>query len=172
MSANDLVLGTHELPRRAGEMKKTRREIDAPADLGVEMIGVPEGSPIALDLVLQSAGEGILVTGTATARLLGSCVRCLASVAYDDSFTIDELYFYPGREAEEDDLYVVDEQIDLDPALREAVVLELPINPLCRPDCLGLCPICGRNRNDDPRHSHEDAPTDARWEALKALNLD
>ncbi|MDR1355081.1 MAG: YceD family protein [Propionibacteriaceae bacterium] len=158
----ELVLNTHELSRRAGELKQVRHTVGAPADLGVEMVGVLENSPIELDLTLQSAGDGILVTGTAKAHLNGSCVRCLNTFEYDASFNITQLYYYPGRETDEDAHYVVDDQIDLDPALREAIVLELPINPLCLPQCYGLCCECGFNLNENPEHNHRDTPTAAR----------
>ncbi|MDR2620761.1 MAG: DUF177 domain-containing protein [Propionibacteriaceae bacterium] len=167
-----LLVGIHELPRRAGEHKQLHRICDAPPDLGVEMIGVRTGDPVNLDLTLQSAGEGVWVTGTAVAELHGHCVRCLSDITYSDSFNIAELYYYPGREADEEANYVVNDEIDLDPALRAAVILELPINPLCTPDCLGLCPICGLNLNESPEHSHTDTPPDDRWERLKSdLNL-
>jgi uncharacterized protein len=170
MSDNtDLIVGIHDLPRRPGTMKQLVREVDAPEDLGVEMIWVPQGSPIQLTLTLESAGEGVLVRGTAEAELEGECVRCLGPISYDDTFDIEELYFYQGRDAEEDSNFVVDDEIDLEPALREGIVLSLPINPICKPDCLGLCQTCGFDLNVDPTHAHE-ASTDARWEALRGLS--
>ncbi|GAA1372088.1 YceD family protein [Luteococcus sanguinis] len=163
-----LVLETHDLVRRAGTMKEFHREVEAPADLGIDMIGVPEGSPVTLDLRLESVVEGILVTGTADITLEGECARCLEKFSCDESYDLTELYFYPEREAEEEASRVVDELIDLEIVLRDAVVLDLPFTPLCRDDCLGLCVECGANLNDDPDHSHGEA-VDSRWEKLADL---
>lgn len=163
-----LVIEIHELRRRAGELKSIRREVPAPADLGIELIKVAEGSPITLELKLESVVEGVLVTGTASATLTGECARCLTDLGWDEVFELAELYYYPGKDAEEDANWVENDAIDLDPALRDAVVLDLPFTPLCRDDCAGLCPVCGANLNDDPSHSH-DEPIDARWEKLADL---
>lgn len=166
-----LVLDTHDLTRRAGTMKEFTLEAPAPAGMAIEMIGVPEGSPVTLNLRAESVVEGVLVTGSSDVQLHGECARCLRDVDYDDSFDLQELYFYPGRDADEDASYISDELIDLEGALRDAVVLNLPFTPLCRDDCSGLCPVCGFNLNDDPEHSH-DGPVDPRWAALAGLTGD
>lgn len=164
-----LLIETHELQRQAGRMIRVQRTVPAPADLGVDMIGVPEGSPLGLDLRLESVGEGVLVTGTAEVTLEGECSRCLEPLEENASIDLQELYFYPGREADEDASRVsAEETIDLDPVLRAAVVLSLPFSPLCREDCAGLCPECGANLNDDPEHDHE-GPIDPRWAVLQQL---
>jgi len=170
MSALDrrsgLVLDTHELGRRAGALKLVQTTVEAPADLGIEVIGVPKGSPIELDLRLESAVEGVLVTGTAQVELRGECVRCLSAVEDRLEVDLQELYVYPGSEAEEEEASrMVGDLLDLEPVLRDAVVLELPFQPLCRPDCAGLCPECGANLNDDPAHEHA-GDNDPRWAAL------
>lgn len=167
---NPLVLDVHELDRRAGTMKRVHKEVPAPVDLGIQMIGVPEGSDIDLDLRLEAVVEGVLVSGTAAVELQGQCTRCLEPITYNDTFELQELYYYPGRDAEEEALFVVDDLIDLDPALRDAIVLELPFAPLCRQDCLGLCPECGAQLNADPDHSHGDQ-VDPRWADLTALQV-
>jgi len=136
-------------------LKEVSRVAEAPEDLGIEVIGVPPGSPIDLDLRLESVVEGVLVTGTAVVRLQGNCARCL-----------DELFCYPGKETDDPEaLRIEDELIDLEPVLRDAVVLDLPFTPLCRPDCAGLCPECGANLNRTPDHSHAE-PIDPRWVGL------
>lgn len=165
-----LVLETHELHRQAGSMKELHLTVPAPVDLGIAMIGVPEGADMDLDLRLESVVEGILVTGTADVPLAGECARCLQSFEDRESYPLQELYFYPGRDAEEDALFIEDELVDLDPVLRDAVVLELPFTPLCRDDCLGLCPECGFVLNDDPDHSHGEQ-VDSRWDALRNLDV-
>lgn len=166
-----LVLEVHELARRAGTMKQVSMTVPAPADLGTEVIGVPQGSDIELDLKLEAVTEGVLVSGTATVQLHGQCARCLDDIEDEGTYDVQELYFYPGNEIEDDESQIVDETIDLDEALRDAVVLELPFTPLCEEDCLGLCPECGFNRNDDPHHAH-DQQIDPRWEKLTELGGD
>lgn len=162
-----LVLDTRELGRRAGALKIVRDTVEAPADLGIEVIGVPEGSPVKLDLRLESVVEGVLVTGAATLELRGECVRCLGPVVERIEVDLQELFVYPGREQEEEEASRLQGDLaDLEPVLRDAVVLDLPFQALCRPDCAGLCPQCGANLNDDPGHEHP-ADDDPRWDLLR-----
>ena len=162
-----LVLDTHELGRRAGAMSVVQTTAQAPADLGIAVIGVPPGSPVELDLRLESVVEGVLVTGTATVELRGECVRCLGEVSDSIEVDIQELFVYPGSEAEEDEASRLEgDLVDLEPLLRDGVVLDLPFRPLCREDCEGLCVECGANLNDSPDHTHETAP-DPRWDSLR-----
>jgi uncharacterized protein len=176
-----LVVDTHELGRRAGSMRELSYTVPAPEGIGISAISVPAGSDIELDFRLESVVEGVLVTGTAVVNLLGECSRCLDPIADQIDVDLQELYRYPeldayGRvtgqvQAEPDDdddtLYLDGDLLDLEPILRDAVVLDLPIAPLCQEDCAGLCPECGFNRNEDPAHSHE--VLDPRWAALGAL---
>jgi len=165
-----LVLDTHELGRRAGAMKQVTTSVEAPPDLGIAVIGVPAKSPIELDLRLESVVEGVLVTGTATVQLEGECVRCLTNISDEMEIDVMELFVYPGSEATEDEASrMVGDLIDLEPLVRDAVVLDLPFQPLCRDDCAGLCVTCGADLNEDPDHSHE-APIDPRWERLTSLD--
>ena len=162
-----LVLETHELSRRAGVRREVTRVAEASADLGIEIIGVPPGSPVDLDLRLESVVEGVLVTGTAVVRLQGNCARCLDEISSHQEVDIQELFCYPGKEMDDAEaLHIEDELIDLEPVLRDAVVLDLPFTPLCRPDCAGLCPECGANLNRDPDHGHAE-PIDPRWVGLE-----
>jgi DUF177 domain-containing protein len=164
-----LVLDTHELGRRSGAMKVVRTSVEAPADLGIGVIGVPLGSLVELDLRLESVVEGVLVSGSATVEVRGECVRCLGDVSDELEVAIQELYVYPGVEPDDDLASRLEgDLIDLEPLLRDAVVLDLPFQPLCRDDCSGLCVDCGANLNDDPGHRHE-AGLDSRWDALRAL---
>jgi uncharacterized protein len=171
-----LVLDTRELGRRPGAMQRVRRSVPAPDDLGVGgVVGVPPGTDVELDLRLEAVVEGVLVSGTARAAVAGECVRCLDPVGGEVVVDLQELYGYPdrapedhdGSEADDVDLRVEDERIDLEPALRDAVVLALPLAPVCRDDCPGLCPECGARLADDVAHSHD--TTDPRWAALGGL---
>jgi uncharacterized protein len=167
-----LVLDTRELGRQAGAMKVVRASVPAPADLGIDVIGVPPGSPIELDVRLESVVEGVLVTGTAVVALRGECVRCLVEISSQMEVDIQELYVNPDSEATEDEASRLEgDLVDLEPLLRDDVVLDLPFQPVCREDCAGLCVECGANLNDDPDHSHAGS-IDPRWEALRALDGD
>ena len=172
-----LVLDTHELGRRPGAMQRIRRSVPGPADLGIGgVVGVPEATDIELDLRLEAVMEGVLVSGTARAPLAGECVRCLDAIDSETTVEFQELYVYPdraedvGAEADDDVRVVEGELIDLEPTLRDAVVLALPQAPLCRDDCPGLCPQCGARLADDPTHQHE--TTDPRWAALAQLRIE
>jgi uncharacterized protein len=152
-------------------MRKVHRTIAAPAGLGTEVIGVPEGSDLELDLRLEAVMEGILVSGTVRGRAVGECVRCLDPVEDEIEADVQELFVYPGRTPEgedEDELReLVDEMIDLEPVLYDTLVPALPFQPVCRDDCPGLCSECGARLADDPDHRHESA--DPRWAALQAM---
>lgn len=152
-------------------MRQVSTTVPAPADLGTEVIGVPQDTDIELDLRFEAVTEGILVTGTATVELHGQCSRCLENIKEQTSFDVQELYFYPGNEMDEDESLIIDDTIDLEVALRDAVVLELPFTPLCEEDCLGLCPECGVPLNDNPEHGHGEQ-IDPRWEKLTGLGGD
>ncbi|MFG7940424.1 MULTISPECIES: YceD family protein [Streptomyces] len=175
------MFDTRELGRRPGAMKRLSREVESPGDLGVEFIRVPDGATIQLDLRLESVMEGVLVTGTARAPLTGECVRCLEPIEQELETDFQEMFSYPdaddrgrpqadaGDDAEDEDrLFLEGDLFDLEPVLRDAVVLALPLQPVCREDCPGLCPECGARLADDPGHKHDDA-VDIRWAALQEL---
>jgi len=168
-----LVISTRELPRRPGEMREVRRSVPAPADLGLPLIGVPAGSPLDLDLRMESGGEGVFFSGTVEAVVEGECGRCLRPIRDTVQAGIAELFAYPGSTTEEttdaDEIRRLDDELaDLEPVVRDAIVLELPTNPVCRPDCPGLCPDCGVALDELPAdHSHE--RVDPRWSALSGL---
>lgn len=165
-----LVLDTRALGRHAGAMKVVQTTVEAPADLGVDVIGVPPGSPVALDLRLETVVEGVLVSGTARLEVAGECVRCLISIVNELEIDVQELYVYPNSGADEDEASrLEDDLIDLESLIRDEVVLELPFQPLCRADCAGLCVSCGADLNADPGHSH-DAGTDPRWDRLGLID--
>ncbi len=135
------------------------------------VIGVPEGSDVEMDLSLESVTEGVYVSGTAVVRLDGECSRCLDPVHDELEIGIGELFAYPDSATEEttgeDEVpRLVGERIDLTQTVRDAVVTDLPMAPLCRDDCHGLCSGCGERWADlPPDHGHE--TLDPRWAALK-----
>ena len=153
-------------------MKEVHDTAEAPADLGIEVIGVPPASPIELDLRLESVVEGVLVTGTADVELVGQCARCLEPIEDTLQIDIQELFVYANSEATEEEAHrLVGELIDLEPVLRDAVVLDLPFRPLCSEDCRGLCIECGANLNADPGHEHSES-VDPRWSSLTTWEED
>ncbi|KUN96245.1 YceD family protein [Streptomyces caeruleatus] len=180
---NPLVFDTHELGRRPGALQRLTRTIDAPKDFGIQgVVGVPEGAPVELELRLESVMEGVLVTGTARAQAEGECVRCLEPLQLDVEAEFQEMFSYPdaddrgrhhsaepGDDAEDDEdrLFLEDGLFDLEPVLRDAAVLALPMQPVCQEDCPGLCAECGARLADDPDHHHD--AVDIRWAALQGL---
>ena len=166
------MLDTRELGRRPGSERKVPLTAPAPADLGIEVLHVPEGSPIEFDIRLEAVVEGVLVTGTAHAGLEGECVRCLEQIHSDIVGEFQELFVYDDEEdrdtEDEETSRLEGDLVDLEPLLRDAVVLALPFQPLCQDDCPGLCAECGARLADDPDHRHE-AAVDPRWAALQQL---
>jgi len=154
-------------------MRVVERVIPAPKDLGLELIRVPEGAELALTLSMQSVTEGVYLSVRAQATLRGECGRCLREIDDTLDTTYQELYAYEhsttDETADEDEVgRMRGDLIDLEPELRDAVVLALPNHPLCREDCPGLCPECGTQWDELPAdHSHQQV--DARWAALKNL---
>ncbi|WP_326643958.1 YceD family protein [Streptosporangium sp. NBC_01755] len=162
------VISTHDLGRRPGSMRRMNLVLPAPADIGVDMIGVPRDADVELDIRLEAVMEGVLVTGTAQAPLRGECARCLEPVISRTEVDFQELFFYSAEDAAESDSLLDGELLDLEPAFRDAVVLTLPLSPVCGEDCTGLCAECGvRLADAEPDHGHE--VIDARWAKLQGL---
>ncbi len=172
-----LVLDTRGLGRRPGSMVESHRTIAAPADLGTDVIGIPQGQPIELELRLESVVEGVLVTGSVRAVATGACVRCLDPVHREVDGGFQELFAYADRSAhhklvgadvdETEDYQLEGDLLNLEPVLRDTVVPALPFKPVCRADCPGLCSECGAHLAGDPAHHHD--VIDPRWSALQDL---
>ncbi|MBV8961329.1 MAG: DUF177 domain-containing protein [Actinobacteria bacterium] len=128
---------------------------------------VPSDEDVAADLVLESLrGGGLVAAGSIEASWEGPCVRCLGKATGRLHVDVREL-FEPGSDGEE--TYPLEgDQIDLEPLVRDAVLLELPLAPLCADDCQGLCPVCGVNRNTTSCTCAAEA-RDPRWAALDQL---
>lgn len=164
------VLDVRELGRRPGSMRAVRRSLPAPADLGVELARVPAGAPVELDLRLESVVEGVLASGTVAAPVTGECARCLGPVTGTVTVDVQELFAYADsateETTEEDEVsHLVGDLLDLEQVVRDVVVLALPLSPLCREDCRGLCPGCGAALDELP-DDHTHTTTDPRWAAL------
>jgi uncharacterized protein len=155
----------------AGALRRTvgtRRpeHLEGPIDdLDCSGSAVPDDAPVVVDVVLESVIGGVAVTGTVRAPWAGVCRRCLAPAGGELSVAVRELYTAGGDDEETYALHGDD--VDLEPMARDAVLLELPQAPLCRPECAGLCPWCGADRNLGPCGCTP--PVDPRWRALDEL---
>ena len=128
-----------------------------------------EERPLNADLRAESVVEGILVTGSVEAQTVLECARCLAEFRSSVELDVCELFLAPDREPEDKESYRISGmEIDLEPMLRDAVTLDLPLNPLCKEDCKGICARCGRDLNLGACDCVEDT-TDPRWAALDQL---
>jgi uncharacterized protein len=193
-----LVFDTRSLSRQAGSALTQSRTVPAPDDLRLELVYVPVDADVEIDVRFEAVTEGVLATGSGTAPLAGECARCLAPLAATLTAGFQELYLYDdgpprgargshdGRrphdqrekydrndqdtERDDEERYLDGDLLDLEPAFRDAVVLALPMSPLCRDDCPGLCVECGAPLAEaGPDHGHEDA-IDPRWGGLKKLD--
>jgi uncharacterized protein len=193
MSRSPYFYNTHDLPRRAGEMRQVSISIDQHEPMGFDILAIPSDEPIDLEMTLQAVTEGVLVTARVLSVAVGECTRCLDPVELDIDENFTELYEYAEdarvvrkrekkmserqkkAKEEEEELDEEDElrqmegdDVDLEGPIRDAIILNLPINPLCSADCPGLCPECGEKLADLPEdHSHQVA--DIRWAGLEGF---
>lgn len=172
---NPLVFDTRDLG--PGVERTLTRTVPAPEHLGVELARIPAGADLDLDIQFEGVTEGVLVTASVTGPVAGECARCLEPVTSVITVRFQELFVLAGddqlEEPDADDSYRLDGSglLDLEPALRDAVVLELPLAPLCGEDCEGLCAECGvRLADAEPGHSHEQRGE--MWALLKDFRAD
>jgi uncharacterized protein len=147
------------------------RTVPAPAYVQAGMAGVPEGADVVLDVQMEAVSEGVLVTATAHAPVTGECARCLESVRQQVDVRLQELFAYSAEDGPDaaDGYALHGDLLDLEPALHDALVLALPLAPLCREDCPGLCVECGVPlAQAGPDHGHGPAP-DPRWARLQQV---
>jgi uncharacterized protein len=157
------------LGRRPGAMVTLRDTVPSPLRIGLDMIAIEPGAPLELDLRVESVSEGVLVTGTVAGPTVGECSRCLTEVSGRVQVGLTELFAYPDSTTEatteEDEVgHIVDHTIDLEQSIIDAVGMDLPFAPVCRPDCPGLCPECGISLAAEPDHDHD--RIDPRWAKL------
>jgi len=154
-------------------MQEIHETVPSPLRIGMQLIAIERDAPVELDLRLESVSEGVLVTGTVSAPTAGECGRCLTPVTGDVEIELTELYAYPDSvteaTTEADEIgHVVDDTVDLEQPIIDAIGLALPFTPLCQPDCPGLCPDCGTALAEaGPDHHHD--KIDPRWAKLAAM---
>jgi uncharacterized protein len=174
-AGGDFVFDMRALGRQPGDFRDVQRTAAAPAGLGSGLVLVTAGADVVLDLRFEAVSEGVLVTGSAVAPLTGECARCLDPLTSAIEVSFQELYRYlpdPGEDEDDSEERFLDgDFLDLEPAFRDAAVLALPLSPLCRDDCPGLCVECGVKLADaGPGHGHGDQ-VDPRWGLLAKLDL-
>lgn len=160
----------HELPRRAGEMREYVLNFPAPDSIGIPLLEIPRGEILEIRFRAESVDDGVLISGSISSQAKGECGRCLDPLDIAVNQNFQELFLYQSRTSdnpeEDDDLFALDGDIaDIEIPIRDAVILSMPINPLCADDCEGLCAGCGEKWRDLPDdHSHE--AVDPRWTGL------
>jgi uncharacterized protein len=167
--ATPFTVPVFDLIHRPGEMREKSLDARVEEGFGIAVIGIAEGATVHLEVRLESLHDGILVSADVDATATGECVRCLDSVEQPIEVEIQELFAYSVDEAF--DYAVVDEHVDLLPLVRDAVVLALPFQPVCRPDCPGLDPETGERLADFPDRKPTEV-IDPRWSALAGFQPD
>ena len=171
VAAPALAVDVRELLRRPGAHKHV--VVRAPlSDLATPVASVPPDRPVTVDAEIESVVEGLLVSGRVAATAVVRCVRCLRDLDHELEVEVRELFALEQRPADdEDEGYAVlpDDRLPLDTMARDALVLGFPAFPLCRPDCAGLCPVCGADRNADDCGHGGTEQLDPRWAGLADL---
>lgn len=166
------LISIHDLKRQPGELLEIKREFPSPERIGIDIIAIEADSLVAISGKVESVSTGVLATFEIRSQVQGECVRCLDSISEPLVVKIQELYYYsaPAELSDDEDepLLIVEERIDLLPPIRDAVILELPLQPHCSEDCLGLCPDCGEKLAENPTgHNHQ--KIDPRWAKLRDI---
>jgi uncharacterized protein len=162
------AVDVHDLLHKPGASRRWRRA-EALANLATEMASVPDEKPVQIDVLFESVVEGILVSGTLSGQMSYRCARCLKDFAGGFDVRVRELFAHQPQE-DGDDYPITEGVIDLEPMVRDTLVLSMPFAPLCKDDCLGLCSRCGGDRNLGECACGPEV--DARWAALSSLQLD
>ncbi|WP_046317381.1 DUF177 domain-containing protein [Mycobacterium sp. UM_Kg1] len=167
------LVNVSRLGRRPGALMPVLEQRVSPTRIGLDLVAIPPGTAVDLDLRVESVSEGVLVSGTVSAATAGECARCLQPLTGAVEVELTELFAYPesATDATTDDDEmgrVVDDGVDLEQAIVDAVCLALPLSPLCDPDCPGLCPDCGALlASAEPGHHHD--KIDPRWAKLTGI---
>lgn len=162
------TIDVRDLINRPGTMRESHYELVVPEKLGEGLVAVQQGSILDTEVRLESMHEGILASVDVSGRALGVCGRCLTDIDLPVQVEFQELFAYSQDEAF--DYEVQDDHVDLEPLIRDAVVLSLPFQPVCGPDCPGLDPETGERLANSP-HTHEVETVDPRWSALARFTV-
>ena len=163
-----IPLDVRDLVGQPGATRHVR--VDEPVEgLRTELARVPEDTALDADLLLESVVEGILASGEVSGTYALTCARCLAPIEQPFRLVVQELFAADALPADADGYPIADGQIDLEPMIRDAVVLAMPYAPLCKADCLGICERCGGDRNEGGCMCAPEV--DERWAPLAGLVL-
>lgn len=162
-------VNVRDIVHRPGEMREKTLDVIVPEQLGAGAAVVAEGAELELDLRLEGLHDGILVTGNVRTTASGECVRCLDPVELPLQVDFQELFAYSPEVA--DDYHVHETQVDCEPVVRDAVVLALPFQLVCRDDCPGLDPETGERLADHPERRPSET-IDPRWAALEGFQAE
>jgi uncharacterized protein len=163
--SNSLLINAAELLRRPGSERRIALRPTV-AELGIVEPKFDPDAIVEVTLRLESLTDGIVVDGTLRAPWADSCRRCLAPAHGDVICEVHELYQHVVTDP--DAFEIVGDQIDLARMVRENILLDAPVAPVCRPDCAGLCPTCGIDLNLGTC-ACVSVDTDPRWDALSQL---
>lgn len=167
---SDFRVSIHDLKRQPGELLEIHRSFDTSERIGIDIIAIESRTHLTIIGKVESVSTGALVTCEVTSVAKGECVRCLDPIERPIKTRIQELYYYalPSDLSEDEDepLLITEEKLDLLPPIRDAVILDLPLQPHCSEQCLGLCPECGEKVAENPTgHNHQNI--DPRWAKLR-----
>jgi len=165
-AASPYVVNVRDLVHRPGEMRERELDFAVPEKLGEGAAAVRAGEPLHLELRLEGLHDGILVSAEVDTVAHGECVRCLDPVEIDVEVEFQELFAYSEDEAF--DFAIRDDHVNLESVVRDAVVLALPFQPVCRPDCPGLDPVTGEKLPDGAERQSREV-LDPRWAALEGF---
>lgn len=155
-----------DLLYRSAARRRLHLEADAGGMVGIGGTRLDDTTPLVLDAVLERVPDGVVVRGSITTRYVAQCSRCLRPIAREVHVGVRELFETHPLDGE---TYLLrGDEIDLEEPVRDTVLLNLPLVPLCRDDCAGLCPVCGGDRNERPCACDATLP-DPRWEPLRDL---
>ncbi len=158
-------LRRHPAPDAASPRRSPSR------DLGITTASVPDGAPIEVDVELETLSNGLVATGTVTVPWVGDCRRCLTPVEGSTVARVKEIF--EPRPVEGETYPMADDLVDLEPMVRDAVLLALPLAPLCAPECLGPAPEAfPAVPLDGVEEPEPEAAVDPRWAALGDLHFD
>jgi uncharacterized protein len=164
----DLRLDVADLLHQPGSRREVRLDARALAGVAVGSTVLDAAEPLHVDATIERVPDGIVVRGDVTGRWRAPCARCLTEVTGDVRCDLSELF--EARPLEGETYPLEGDEIDLEPAVRDAVLLDVPVAPHCREDCRGLCAVCGADRNTTDCDCDTE-PSDPRWDALRELRL-
>ncbi|MBT1164930.1 YceD family protein [Bifidobacterium felsineum] len=191
------AISVAQIASRAGQSKSVDADFPAPSGIGDNIVGIKEGAPVHVTGQFDSIVDGLIFTGRLVAPFVSECTRCLKPIDEDWPVDVTVFFPYEsaadkntarggkgkgGKAAKDEEVEILageDESEDTYPLLengafadieamiRDTLVESLPLQPLCKPDCKGLCSQCGVDLNENPDHHHES--TDIRFAGLAAL---